>query len=423
MLRRAGAALLLALVLAAAPGAEPPAHALSCPVEPGKPPPDPYATHPVVVEGIPLSGPIVPRFGLGSPARMLVTRWIRGSGPLVVRVRTSVQLGVGPVYGHLPGYYAARPGSVARLFATRARDGTLHPNPCASGDRRRDPRSPLHTIRESAVRAAAGERAWRAVAQRGPFGLHCLVLHPIGRHTGGHDECEVDRPLLTVQHEHREDEDEIASTALAVAGRGIRGVELSTPDGPLALAPRGDGHPVLAVLAGRVDDAEIRARLTMVDGSVRLLRPVGFATELAVDPELRPPWRAALDPGRRTCVGVDQVPPRHGDAETDLEVDGNPLCRSLRRLPYFFAVRSARPQADTTELRPVPERTVLFGAAGPSVATITVRDASGERRLTPGRGGQFLTVYPASTGAADLVVEVAFRDGRTVVHRGRAAAP
>lgn len=429
--------LVVAFAVALAPGREAPAEALSC-LAPSGPVPSAFATHPVVIEGVALSGPATELHGeLGSPARFFVTRWRRGSGPRVVRVATAVQLGVGPVFGHLAGYFSPRAGTVARLFADRVRGGVVRPNPCVFGDQGGPVGRVLRDVAGSQLRVGPAGRPWRARVQRGPAGLHCVVLHPEGRHTGGGKECDAGRPLLAVRQEGRYDRASgrptgAWSTAIVLAGPGVAAAELRTPDGPLVVRPRRAGDAMLVVLGGRVDPAEVRARVAMVDGSVRWMQPVGYPSALTPDPEQGRPWRSRIDTGpgvslfgrseSRTCVGIDQLPPRAGDVLPGLE--GDVACaRDLRATPYFFAARALAPWQEPGQPPPPPARTAVFGAAAPSVAAIIVRDPSGgERRLTRGRGGQFATVYPASVAPRDLVLEVVFADGTSVIHRGRSGA-
>ena len=425
--------LLLAVVLAvAAPGFETPAAALSCSyptvVGGGEPQfPDPYkGNYDAIIEGVPLSGPSNDG-DLGEPARFLVTRWIKGRGPRIVPVGSATDTGVSASTMVTPGYYQPRPGEVARLFADRER-GILYPAACLFGDDRPEPRSPLRKVARSEVRDVAAGRAWRAHSQRGRQGLHCVAAHPEGRHTGGGRECEVGRPLLAVQHEGGRVR--VGSTAIIVAGTGIRSVSLRTPDGPIDARPRRDGVAVLEVLSGRVDAAEVRARVILADGSVRWLQPAGYRTALTPDPELGRPWRSAIDDGfpfrfskadaYEQCVGAKQLEARDGNGSSI--GSAGPVCGDLRRDPYFFGIEQPRPYADRENPRPEPVRTVVLGAARPSVAEVVVRDPAGERRLTRGPGGQFAAVYPASVAPASLEVTVVFRDGSTVTHRGRGGA-
>jgi hypothetical protein len=427
-MRRIVVVLSTALAIAAAPGLEAPASALSCagPL-PGTPLPDPYdAGYDAIVEGVALSGPSDVDGSLDSPARFLVTKWIRGSGPRIVPVGTAVFLSVGPHTGHTPGFFQPKPGRVARLFADRDRFGILHDAPCLLHDPRPRPRSPLRRVAGSDVRAAAGPAAWRAHAQRGGGGLHCVVLHPERRHTGGGKECEASGPLLAVHHEG--DRDRVRSTAVVLAGRGIREARLTTPDGPIVLRSPREGSPLLAVLLGRVDAAEVRGRVVLDNGRVRWLRPAGFPTTLVPDPELGRPWRSAFDDGfsftfsravsRSQCVGAHQLAPRTGSGGGWLGTDA--VCGDLRRDPYFFAVERPAPETLERGVEPQPLRTVVVGAARPSVSEIVVRDPAGERRLLRGPGGHFAAVYPASVSAGQLEVTMVFRDGSTITHRGRA---
>ena len=403
MQRRLRTTLLLSLVVAAAPGLESPAAALSCAIGPGEPP-DPYENHPLVFEGVALSGPSAPRFGLGSPARMLVLRWIRGTGPRVVRVKTAADLGVGPFYGHMPGYFSPLPGTTARIFAGRARGSVIRPNPCVFGDERPGPRSPLRTVPAATTRIAAGEHAWTARAVRGPRGLHCVLTHPAGGRV--QRECERRRALMAVHHEDARGR-RVSSTAVTVAGPGIAEARLTTPDGTTVLRRTTPLRPLLAVLDGRVDPSEVRARLTMIDGTVQYLQAVGYPTLPAPDPEGGRAWYSMIERQRDgACVGVHRVAPRHeAPPEEALAVEDSALCRRFGRKRFFHAVSAARPYHEPgAPVIPVPQRTVVFGAAAPPIKAILVRDPGGVRRLTPGRGGQFVAIYPASVSRDDITV-------------------
>jgi hypothetical protein len=392
---------LATLAVAAAPGFESSASALIC--DSVRVPADPYAAHRVVVDGVVLSGPTNLSFQRSEPARFLVTRWIRGSGPRVLRVKTGGLNFPAIDRGMVHLHFDAHAGQAMRLFSYRAYDGMLYPNVCAEGEDPPPRRAPLSTNPRLATRAATagGEFAWTARASRGPFGLHCVRTAALGDPLTARDECDVGQPLLAVHHRSA-NAIAVESTAVTVAAPGVAEARLDTPDGPLTLRQRVPGRPLLAVLRGHVVAAQLRARVTMTDGSVRWLRPVGFPAEVWPDPQGGRPFYTVL---QRTpsgaCVEAAQLPDRYDPNVRPLWVNISPWCGKFGRDGFFYEFTF------TSLPRPGPEqalRKVVFGAAGSAIRTITIRHASGVRRIVPGRGGQFATIYPEAVRERDLIV-------------------
>ena len=392
---------LATLAVAATPGFEPSASALICDYV--AVPADPYAAHRVVVDGVVLSGPRSLGQRRSEPARFLVTRWIRGSGPRVLRVRTSGLNFPAIDRGRVRLDLDVRTGEALRLFSHRAHEGVLFPNPCAEGEKPPPRRAPLRAIPRLATRATApdGELGWTARASRGPFGLHCVRTAAERDAPAAYDDCDAARPILAVHHSLA-DPIAVESTAVVVAGPGIAEARLDTPDGPQTLRQRVPGRPLLAVLRGHVVAAQVRARLTMADGSLRWLRPVGFPAEVWPDPQGGRAFSTML---QRTptgaCVEAAQLPDRYDANARPLWINISQRCGELgpEGLFYEFTFTSLQ--------RPGPEqplRKVLFGAAGPAVRTITIRGPRGVRRIVPGLGGQFAAIYPESVRERDLIV-------------------
>jgi hypothetical protein len=391
----------LVVVVAAAPGFESSASALICGSV--RVPADPYAAHRVVVDGVVLSGPANPGFQRSEPARFLVTRWIRGSGPRVLRVKTGSLLVPAIDRGLVSLQFDAHAGQALRLFSYRAYDGLLIPDVCAEGEDPPPRRLPLTSSARLTARAATpgDEFAWTARASRGPFGLHCVRTAAVGDALTARDECDAGQPILAVHH-RLSGPIAVESTAVTVAGPGVAGARLDTPDGPLPLRQRVPGRPLLAVLRGHVVAAQIRARLTMTDGSVRWLRPVGFPAEVWPDPQGGRPFYTLLQ--RRTngaCVDAAQLPDRYDPNVDPLWVNISPRCDTFGRDGFFYEFTF------TSLPRPGPEqaqRKLVFGAADPAIRTITIRRGSGVRRIVPGLGGQFAAIYPESVRERDLTI-------------------
>ena len=64
---------------------------------------------------------------------------------------------------------------------------------------------------------------------------------------------------------------------------------------------------------------------------------------------------------------------------------------------------------------PVPNRSVLYGLAQPTVESITVRGTEGTSELVPGKDGTFLRVYDGAVDFSDLEVTFHYVDGETKV--------
>jgi len=115
-----------------------------------------FASGDVALEGVALRGATNGR-DLVSPARVLVSSYLKGDGPAVVRVTTGVFDG-----GAIGGAFAPAAGDTVRVVGDRSRDGAGYSR---SGP---VPRGTIVTSfcdRDTQVRAHARE-PWRAEAER-----------------------------------------------------------------------------------------------------------------------------------------------------------------------------------------------------------------------------------------------------------------
>jgi hypothetical protein len=425
---RLGAAIaVLAAILAAR--AEP-AKALSCAAPPGAPRTEreQIRAADVVVEAVALSGPRTSGY-LHAPVRMVALRYLKGSGPRVLRVDAGVQPSLGGDYvGMIAGAPNPTPGERWRLFEDLPgrrrliRSGELlGADPCM-GTRILSRR--LRAVPGARRVRSPGGAAWRLAAQRGPHRIRCLTARRTDRRSGRSElprvrrACERIREparsaLLTV--EHHSEAKTTASTLVAASGPGLRELEVVGPDGTLVAAASGRGRIAAIALDGYVPEAELPVTLRFAGG--RTVRSQGDSARRvgAADPQGDARWSArTLRHQGRGCAEFEQVTPRFNRPRDWLGGDGT--CGTIAGDGLFFEVIRPRPLASDTRVT----RTVLVGAAGPSVQSVTVRSPGGEQVLPLARRGRaFLSVHPESVGHGDLAVEVLYADGSRAVFSGQ----
>lgn len=407
-----------------------PAEALSCATPPGGPPTEreQIQAADVVVEAVALSGPRTAGL-LHSPARMAVLRYLKGRGPRVLRAQTGIDPSLGGDYlGVSTGGTNAGPGQRWRLFIHLPRDRrrvrrgeVVVPNLCGGTRMLRNPFRDIPGI----VTARSGRgAAWRLVAQRGPQRVRCLTARRTDRKTGRGDTpanrraCERIAPqsrsaVLTV--EHHSEGSPTASTLVAASGPRLRMIEVQTPEGTVVERALGRGRLAAVALDGYLPEASLPVTLRLAGGrTVHSQADAAFRVR-ADDPEGDAPWTGrTLRQLGRSCAEFRQLTPRFGRPQDWLGGGGS--CGTVARDGIFFGVIRPNPLAPDTRTT----RTVLIGAAGPSVESVTVRSPSGDRGLPLAqRGRAFLSVHPASVDHADLTVEVLYRNGGRATFSGR----
>ncbi len=409
----ASAAAVVALALPA------PAAALSCAAPPPGAP-SAFEAADVVFDGIALSGKSDNFGALDSPARVLVTRYLKGGGPRIRRVRTGVQ--VGPLLvGEIAGDFNPSVGDAVRVYGRRTGPsgpfgvprGVLFAGLCdrsryGPGDRLYD-RIP-GTFRRAAV--ATGARPWVAFAQRGPHGLRCLRTYRAVRrrpHTHPTD-CERLRPgaaLVSVGFDPNGGQGG-AETAVAAWAPGLREIEVTAIGERARVVP---GPAALTVLPGRFDDYEVRIKLTFDDGRVRFSHGDAPLRAFAPDPAGDLGWWAISDDSEgRSCVAADQLPARTPDAPNAY---GAYACGDTAARGYFLAARQVRHEPREEGERPAPFRTVVLGRveAGVRALAVTGPDGVAHELAFARRGGAVLAVLPAGVRARELTVTATYADG------------
>lgn len=383
----------------------------------------------LVAEGVLLSGPS--RDGvLFSPARLAVSRYLKGSGAPVLRVGTlGRQIDTGAIFpgfsSLIPGLYHARAGETWRVYGftskrnRRASDGGVALLGAACNfDDVRIPASRVLRPVSGAVRRTRGDRrrAWRAAVFAGPRGVRCVRLARRPGRLAPHGECgRLSGRRATLVGLGRRRVRGRATTAVAVAGRGLRRIAVIRPaDGATVTAGAKRGL-ALAVLDGVSELSELDVVARYADGSSRRF---GWTAQRAVAAPTagRPAWAADFEPGRlprgdRTvCVTLTQAG-RPGRTDTGPAGARSGECARRPDRP-FLAVRRVLESTEATRSGVTPVETLVFGAVPRSVTHIAVRGPEGERAPALSRRGRaFVVAYAGSVPLSQLAVSFSFASG------------
>jgi hypothetical protein len=304
-----------------------------------------------------------------------------------------------------------------------------------------DSSAPPWDIRLS--RTADGETC-SAVGQvfDGQFGIvgldHVFRALPLG----GVDSCGVaspDGPVLAGARVFVGASPQEARTVVnGVAGEGARSVTAYGPEGARALRLGPDGSFV-TVYRGYVEEVRPRVVVVTRDGHSHT---VAFAASSAFetpDPEGGSPWQvsgeAQLSPGAypdENCAQASRelgpADPSHFSAALTPEV-----CGRLGQQPLFVAMRRFVPptkaEADFSGVVPQhdealsfpwgpnPPRTLVYGAAAPRVASLTLTGDGSPRSLPiDPHGGVFLAVLDGHVDPRSLTLTARLRTGQTLTY-------
>lgn len=338
---------------------------------------------------------------LSSPARMLVLRYLRGSGPRVIRVQTGVLddlSGGGSVGGEGFNPSAGQTWRLAFRFAhgrssVRAHE-ILHPSACDN--------PPPHRLHTPVTEVAGGDvhsGPLVAHAETGPHGLVCARV-------GAHRACGIGQVFDVMGKP--------GFTAVVAAAPDLTGMRVASPDGA-GLAPIStNGRVALSALKGVLspDALGVIVRRGTLHRRVLPSRDVARAR----DPLGGLPWtaRSALvsgfqsTPHTRLCAGFAQDPLRFGTA-TDVLV-GKRVCSRSVRHGYFFQLVAARHSTGAN----ARARTALVGA-GSRVKSVTVTVGGSATALIPAvKGGAFLAVFAPTVTVSRMTIVIHLTDGSSV---------
>ncbi|MHB8532094.1 MAG: hypothetical protein ACYDC2_05185, partial [Solirubrobacteraceae bacterium] len=293
------------------------------------------------------------------------------------------------------------------------------------------PGSPPWDIRLS--RTAAGETC-TAVGQvlNGQFGIvgldHVFRALPLG----GVDACGVPArggPVLAGARVFLGVGTAEARTVVnGVTGPGAASVTVYGPDGARRLVLGQDGS-FLTVYAGYAEEVRPRIVIAMRDGHTRT---VALAQSLAyevTDPSGEYAWRVNGGPatGARSfpdenCAQAGELVGRNNPSQIDSSLTPV-VCGRLGKLPLFALFRRFVPGSGEHTGFPWgngPPRTLVYGAAAPRVAKLTLTGAGAPQQLTiDPHGGVFLAVLDGHVDPRGLALRAQLRDGtRTTYRRG-----
>lgn len=376
-----------------------------------------FAAVDVVVDAVALSGPraVFVRDTLISPARFYVLRYHKGHGPRVIEVETS---------NHWTRLFPPRPGGFAEDFTPnpsqtwriygRTRDGgpsatagLREPSLCNTARLLTD-RHDLRPLARARLRDRAA-RHWNATLVGDRRAMRCVRLNPMDHVTYGSDECVAGlrrgRSLLA-WNAYRTDE--VAETAIAVAGNALKEVTVRTPAGS-TLARIVAGRLALLVLDTYVPQHLIAVDVLHADGQREAHNGAALRTVTVPDPVTGESWTASTvttrdrSAPRCTLVARSDVPSETG------------VCSSSAQEPFYFRIG-----AHTVDSEQGRSRTVLTGGVDRSVESVSVDAPTGRSQLKlASRGRAFLAVYPDSVPPTALTITIRFKDGSSAVFTGR----
>jgi hypothetical protein len=292
-----------------------------------------------------------------------------------------------------------------------------------------NPSEPPWDIRLSRTRA--GETC-TAVGQvlGGQFGIVGLdhVFRALA--LGGVDACGVDAPdgpVLAGARVFVGTSTQGARTVVnGVAGAGARSVTVYGPGGAraLRLGPQGS---FITVYPGYVEEVQPRVVVVTRDGASHTIAFAHSSAFEVADPDGGSPWEvndgADLGPGAYPEENCAQASQELGRANPSRF--GSPLtpqvCGRLGEHPLFVLMRRFVPGAGEHTGFPwgnSPARTLVYGAAAPRVASLTLRGAGAPRRLAiDPHGGVFLAVLDGHVDPRSLTLLARLRDGRSITYR------
>jgi hypothetical protein len=277
-----------------------------------------------------------------------------------------------------------------------------------------------------------GGETCTAVGQmlNGQFGIvgldHVLRALPLG----GVDACgfdSADGPVLAGARVFSGSSSMEARTVVnGVAGAGARSVTAYGPEGARALRLGPDGS-FITVYRGYVED--VRPRIVVV-GSHGVRHTVAFAQSSAFeagDPQGGAPWQisgeADIGPGAypdEDCAQALRARDHSDPRFTDMSLTPG-VCGRLGENPLFVLMRRFVPGTGEHTGFPWgnnPARTVVYGAAAPRVASLTLSGAGTSRAIAiDPHGGVFLAVLDGHVDPRSLTLTARLRNGTTLTYR------
>ncbi len=292
-----------------------------------------------------------------------------------------------------------------------------------------NPAEPPWDIRLSRTRA--GETC-TAVGQvlDGHFGIvgldHVFRALPLG----GVDACGVsapDGPVLAGARVFVGTSVQNARTVVnGVVGSGVRSVTVYGPEGARAL-PLGPRGSFITVYSGYVEEVRPRVVVVMRNGASHTISFAQSSAFEVADPDGGSPWEVSgegdLGPGAapdEDCAQASQELGRTDPSRFDAPLTPE-VCGRLGEHPLFVLMRRFVPGSGEHTGFPWgnnPARTLVYGAAAPRVASLTLSGAGAPRRLAiDPHGGVFIAVLDGQVDPRSLTLTARLHDGSSLSYR------
>ncbi|HEV3047522.1 MAG TPA: hypothetical protein VGY13_09195 [Solirubrobacteraceae bacterium] len=208
-----------------------------------------------------------------------------------------------------------------------------------------------------------------------------------------------------------------------LAGPGARAVTAYGPEGASRLRLGADGSFV-AVYRGYVEEVRPKLVVTLADGRARTISFVASSAYEVADPQGGSPWQvsgeADVEPGAfpdEDCAQASEQPGRDDPGRLNAPLTPQ-VCGRLGSQPLFVLMRRFVPGSGEHTGFPWnnnPTRTLVYGAAAPRVASLTLSGAGPARALAINRrGGVFLAVLDGHVDPRSLTLTAHLRDGQSV---------
>jgi hypothetical protein len=258
----------------------------------------------------------------------------------------------------------------------------------------------------------------------GQFGIvgldHVFRAIPLG----GGDACGVSSPTGPMLAGARvfvgNASGEARTVVNGVAGAGARSVTAYGPGGAraLRLGPQGS---FITVYRGYVEDVRPRVVVVGRDGRTHSIAFARSAAFEAPDPSGSSPWEvsaeADLERGAypdESCAQASQEPGRVDPSRFDTSLTPQ-VCGRLGTRPLFVSIRRFVPGSGEHTGWPWgnnPARTIVYGAAAPRVASLTLTGPGISRKVAiDAHGGAFAVVLDGHVDPRSLTLAALLRDG------------
>jgi hypothetical protein len=210
-----------------------------------------------------------------------------------------------------------------------------------------------------------------------------------------------------------------------LAGADARSVTAYGPEGASQLHLGADGS-FIAVYRGYVEEVKPKIVVTLADGRTHTVSFVTSSAYEVADPAGGSPWQvsgeADVEPGAypdENCAQASEQLGRSDPGRFNAPLTPS-VCGRLGSQPLFVLMRRFVPDSGEHSGFPWgnnPTRTLVYGAATPRVASLTLSGAGPARALAINRhGGVFLAVLDGHVDPRSLTLTAHLQDGTSIAY-------